>query len=176
MKSPVLTKGFVSGGGFMTLAFLLLFSACVSVPRLSPAQRRALQVKRFSASYNNVFRAFKTVLQDEGYIIRNQDMEGGLIVARASRSDMSTGRAILIGLAGAGNGQPPHYRTGTTYEVSVNLENIQDRYVESRVIIQQTDSYNYGGSRGREILSPKLYQNIYKKVQVEVARRKIQNK
>lgn len=175
MKSLILPKGvFVLTGVFASA--LLLFSACVSVPKLSPAQRRALQVKGFEASYNHVFRAFKTVLQDEGYIIKNQDMEGGLIVARASKSSMSTGRAILIGLSGAGSSQPSNYHTGTTYEVSVNLEKIRDRYVESRVIIQKTDSYSQGGSTGREILSPELYQNIYKKVQVEVARRQAQNK
>ncbi len=161
IKTLLLAGGFVAG-----------FCACVSSPSLSPQQRRALQVKGFSASYNHVFRAFKTVLQDEGYIIKNQDMQGGLIVAEASQRG-SAAVAFLSALSSSG---PSIYRTGTTYSVSVNLEAIRKDYVESRVIIQKKDSYSMGGQTGNEILSPALYKNIYSKVQVEIARRKAQNK
>ena len=151
-------------------SFLFLFTGCATT-QLSPQQRRALQVKQFKdSSYDNVFRAFKTVLQDEGYIIKNQDMTGGLIVAHSSKP-ISMGRAILAGLSGQRN-----HQTGTTYEVSVNLEEINKSYVESRVIIQQVASYSQGGSQGAEILSPELYKNIYTKVSTEVARRKAQGK
>ena len=151
-------------------SFLFLFTGCATT-QLSPQQRRALQVKHFKdSSYNNVFRAFKTVLQDEGYIIKNQDMDGGLIVAHSSKP-ISLGYAILAGLSGQ-----PNYQTGTTYEVSVNLEEINKNYVESRVIIQQVSSYSQGGSQGAEIINPELYKNIYTKVFTEVARRKAQGK
>ena len=151
--------------------FLLLFllTACVTTS-LSPQQRRVLQVKHFESSYNNVFRAFKSVLQDEGYIIKNQDMEGGLIVAHSSKSTGS-GSAILAALSGQQT-----YQTGALYEVSVNLEAIRKQYIESRVIIQKIESYSMGGSRGYEIIDPGLYRNIYSKVMLEVARRKAQNK
>ena len=153
-----------------SFSLLFLLTGCATT-KLSPQQRRSLQVKHFKdSSYNNVFRAFKTVLQDEGYIIKNQDMDGGLIVAHSSKP-MSLGYAVLAGLSGQ-----PNYQTGTTYEVSVNLEEINKKYVESRVIIQQVSSYSQGGSRGAEILSPELYKNIYTKVFTEVARRKAQGK
>ena len=151
---------------------LLFWAGCVTTSQLSPQQRRSLQVKNFESSYNHVFRAFKTVLQDEGYIIKNQDMQGGLIVAHASKST-GTGTAILAALGLGGN---QNYQTGSTYEVSVNLEEIRKKYVESRVIIQKVDRFSQGGSQGREIVNPALYKNIYSKVMVEVERRKAQKK
>ena len=117
-----------------------------------------------------MFRAFKSVLQDEGYIIKNQDMQGGLIVAHSSKPSGS-GATFLAVLSGQQN-----YQTGTTYEVSVNLEEIRKKYIESRVIIQKMESYSMGGARGYEIVDPNLYRNIYSKVMLEVARRKAQNK
>ena len=153
---------------YIFLSFL--FAGCATTARLSPQQRRSLQVKGFEASYDHVFRAFKTVLQDEGYIIKNQDMQGGLIVAHASKAS-SSGLIILAQLSGQ-----PNYQTGTTYEMSVNLEEIRKNYIETRVIIQQIAAYSLGGSRGREIVKPQLYQNIYSKVVVEVERRKVQKK
>ena len=156
---------------FITLCALSLLTISCATTRISPQQRRALQVRQFeNHSYNNVFRAFKTVLQDEGYIIKNQDMQGGLIVAHANQSG-STGVAVLSILGGNRN-----YHTGTTYEVSVNLEEIRKHHVESRVIIQRVDAYSQGGSSGREIINPKLYRNIYSKVMVEVARRTAQKR
>ncbi len=151
------------------LLFSLLLAGCATT-QISPQQRRALQVKLFEADYKTVFRSFKTVLQDEGYIIKNQDMQGGLIVAHASKS-AGVGSVALAILAKTDN-----YRTGFTYEVSVNLEKTGKNQVETRVIIQKTSIYSRGGSTGREILSPELYRNIYSKVAVEVQRRKAQNK
>ena len=154
---------------YIFLGFLFL-AGCVTTSQLSPQQRRALQVRNFETTYNHVFRAFKTVLQDEGYIIKNQDMKGGLIVAHNSKPT-GTGVAILAAIGGADN-----YHSGTTYEVSVNLEAIRKNYIESRVIIQKVATYSRGGSQGREIVDPGLYKNIYSKVMVEVERRKAQRK
>ena len=158
---------------------ILFFStSCTTVPKLSPQQRRALQVRHFESSYNNVFRAFKTVLQDEGYIIKNQDMQGGLIVAQASKK-ASHGFWTYLGAVGAGlssNSQQYDYQTGTNFEVSVNLEEIRKNYVQSRVIIQKTDTYKRSGSQGDEVINTEVYKNIYSKVRVEIARRKAQNK
>ena len=155
---------------YLSFFIVFLLTACATTKSLSPQQRRALQVKHFENSYNNVFRAFKSVLQDEGYIIKNQDMQGGLIVAHSSKASGSNS-VFLAALSGQEN-----YQTGTTYEVSVNLEAIRKQYIESRVIIQKMESYSMGGSRGYEITDPKQYRNIYSKVLLEVARRKAQKK
>jgi len=97
-------------------------------------------------------------------------MNGGLIVAHSSKP-MSVTYGVLAAISGT-----PNYQTGTTYEVSVNLDEINKNYVESRVIIQKIASYSQGGLQGREVLSSDLYKNIYTKVLTEVARRKAQGK
>lgn len=151
----------------LTLSFVIFLGACQTKPPMSAQERRALQVRTFNdVSYSNVFRAFKTVLQDEGYIVKTQDMQGGLIVAKAQK------KAGGIGFFSVFGGNNNNYKLGETFEVSVNLEEISKNTVESRVIVQKEESYSRGGSVGNEIVAPGLYKNIYQKVQVEVERRK----
>jgi hypothetical protein len=143
---------------------------CASTPQLSPQQRRSLQMRTFeNTSMENVFRAFKTVLQDEGYVIKNQDMNGGLIVAEIQKTDSSSG--VWAVLAGAQN-----YRTGQLFEVSVNLEALNKSTIETRMVLQEKSQMSMGGQQGKEILEPTLYQAVYQKVKTEVERRKAQGK
>ncbi len=67
------------------LSILFLF-ACTSTPEptVTPQQKRVMQVKTFDATFENTFQAFKSVLQDDGYVIQNQDFSGGLIVAEGN--------------------------------------------------------------------------------------------
>lgn len=139
---------------------------CATAPQLSPMQRRSLQMRTFeNASYDTVFRAFKTVLQDDGYVITNQDMNGGLIVATIQKTD--SGSAFWAAMAGTQN-----YRTGEGFQLSINLEKLNKNTVESRLIIQKLEQYSMGGQQGHEILDPAMYRSFYDKVRVEVERRK----
>ena len=154
----------------MILTVLLVAIGCASAPQLSPQQRRAIQMRTFEkSSYDNVFRAFKTVLQDEGYLIKNQDMSGGLIVATIEKTDSSS--SFWAALGGKQN-----YRTGEGFEVSVNLERVNETIVESRLTVQKLEQYSLGGRQGHEILDPQIYQALYKKIMVEVERRKAAGK
>lgn len=146
---------------FILLA--MLFS-CATKPQLSAQQRRSLQVRSFKATYDNTFRAIKTVLQDEGYVIRNQDMQGGLIVAEKTMTDNSS--KFWAALAGSNN-----YRTGEGFDVSFNLEKLNETSTESRLVIQKHETTNLGGKQGQEILDPELYKTIYQQIQTELARR-----
>lgn len=151
----------------VALSFLL--AACAVTPAMSPQQVRAMQMRSFeSTSYENVFRSLKTVLQDEGYVIKNQDMAGGLIVGSIQKTDSMSGFNMVFN---AGK----NYRTGESYEVSVNLEKI-GKTVETRMTIQKMDSYSMGGTQGNPILDPETYKNIYEKVSVEIKRRHAQGK
>src|SRR5205814_2233567 len=137
---------------------------------LSAVQRRALQMRTFEqTSYDNVFRAFKTVLQDEGYILRNQDIAGGLILATIEKTDKGAG--FWAALSGNKN-----YRTGEGFEVSVNLEKINANAVETRMVVQKIDSFSMGGRTGEEILDPEIYKALYDRVRTEVERRKAQGR
>jgi hypothetical protein len=109
------------------------------------------------------------VLQDEGYVIKNQDMAGGLIVAEIQKTD--SGSAFWAAVAGTNN-----YRTGQTFELSVNLEAINKETIETRLVVQEKSHMSMGGSQGEEILDPKLYQSLYQKIAVEIERRKAQGK
>lgn len=150
----------------LIVTLTLFFAACASAPKLSMQQRRALQVRTFeNTSYENVFRAFKSVLQDDGYIIRNQDMQGGLIVAQIQKTDKGSGFWAALG----GN---KNYRQGEVFEVSANLEKVNEKIIETRVIVQKIEQFSMGGQQGEEILDPEMYKALYNKISVEVERRK----
>ena len=155
------------------ILFFILLIGCQTTPPLTPQQRRTLQTRIYEASYETVFRAFKTVMQDEGYIIKNQDMMGGLIVAEAQSANRGAVFLQTLSLFDSHNrSHPTNYRTGQTFSWSVNLEEIQKGKVEARLILQRSDSFSQGGQVGREILKPEVYRNIFVKVDNEVARRK----
>jgi hypothetical protein len=149
---------------FLSILMMFFFVSCATRPQLSSQQRRSLQVRTFKANYENSFRAIKSVLQDEGYVIKNQDMQGGLIVAEKSMTDNSS--RIWAALAGSSQ-----YRTGEGFDVSFNLEMIGPMSTESRLTIQKHETTNLGGKQGEEILEPELYKSIYQKIQTELARR-----
>lgn len=154
----------------LVLATNFLLNACTVAPKMSPQQIRAMQMRTFeSASYETVFRAFKTVLQDEGYIIKNQDMKGGLILANIQKST-SSGSWFWITLANPHNNryQRP---SGDLYEISINLEPINQTTTEVRTTIQQISQYD-GTKNGQIILDPQMYKTFYQKVMIEIERRK----
>jgi len=147
--------------------------ACATVPELSSMQRRQLQSRTFeNTSYENVFRSFKSVLQDEGYIIKNQDMAGGLIVASIQKASHSIQPFLLTGSSQKNS----NYVMDDGFELSVNLEKMNELTVESRLTIQKVEHFSQGGQQGREILDQELYKAFYEKVKVETERRKAQGK
>ena len=178
-------NGFFLDKFFKTLFLVFFFSfitACQTTPVLTADQKRALQTRVFSkASYNTVFRAFKSVMQDEGYIIKNQDFQGGLIVAESNKENNNKSQVFLgiaVGIAGALSNPSPSYQnrnsdyqTGQSFSWSVNLEEIKKNMVEARLILQRKDFYSRGGQRGREVLEPQIYRSIFTKVSREIQRR-----
>ncbi len=151
----------------LILMAALFVTSCQTTPKLTAHQRRALQVRTFDHDLNTVFKAFKTILLDEGYIIKNQDMNGGMILAQKETDAMSGGMKFLNVFSGSNN-----YVTGRGYEVSVNFDNIGKNTTETRLTLQTTTKTNIGGSSGKEIVQPQIYKSLYDKVTVEVGRRK----
>jgi len=149
--------------------WILFLLGCTSVPGLSPAERRSLQMRTFQrTTYENVFRAFGAVLQASGYVIKKQEMTRGLIVAQmpGGGSDSS--------LATTGGSEKP--RVSQPIEVSVNLEKVNLSTIETRMIIQTEASSLMSGQQSREILDEKRYKSIYDSVRIEVERHLIQGK
>lgn len=149
----------------ITLLSILLLASCVTTPQFTTQQRRALQLKTFEYSYNNVFRSIKNILQDDGYIITNQDFAGGHILATKA-VDNSGSAALNTLFFGHGN-----WKTGTVFQISFNIEKIRKDVIETRLTIMEQSKQQLGGSSGREVVDPKIYKSIYNQLNIELRRR-----
>jgi hypothetical protein len=147
---------------------LTLFTGCLATaPKLTPQQRRALQVRTFEASYDNVFKGARTVLQDEGYIIKNQDFDGGMILAQ-KETTASSGSVFLATMGGDNQS----YVTGRSFDISFSLEKINDNLTETRMTLQNVTKTSTGGVAGKEVVDTEVYNALYNKINVEIQRRK----
>ena len=144
----------------------MIFVSCASKPTWTPQQRRALQMRSFDASYNAVFRSIKSILQDDGYLITNQDYEGGLILAQKeiNKSSSAAWKTVVFGVG--------NYESGKGYQISFNLEKISKSNTETRLTISTNTKRSFGGNTsGEEVVDPKIYKVIYEKLNVEIQRR-----
>lgn len=155
----------------------LIMNSCAILPPMTPQEKRAMQVRSYDTTYENVFRAFKNVLQDEGYVIKNQDMTGGLITASKKTSNSyQYGSGLSIGGihlgGGTQNGNMGRYPTGDEIEASINLEKINKNTTETRMNLQSTKSFSDGQDEQHEITDLNTFSSIYQRVSVEIERRK----
>lgn len=159
---------------YLSIFLITIFlSSCATRPPMSIPQRRSLQMRTFSHSLDNVFKAFKSVLQDDGYIIKNQDYAGGMLLAQ---KETSYGGGTLIDIAGVFGDvsvrQNQNRVIGKGYEVSISFDAINKNLIETRLTLQQITSMSQGGKRGREVVDAKMYKAIYDRVLIEIQRRK----
>ena len=154
----------------ITLLFalpLLAAISCSSVPEVSPAQRRTVQNKTFDrAGQESVFRAFKTVLQDEDAIILGQDVREGLIVAmiQSTKKNGSLWSAMSKETV-------KKYEIGGVLELNVHVYRRGPNSAEARVSFGRLERFFPAGWGGDEILTRELYEGLYQRVSAEVARR-----
>ncbi|MCK5219012.1 hypothetical protein KAR10_05785 [bacterium] len=155
---------------------LFIFSGCATTPTISPMQKRQLTTKLIEGSYENVYRATLTVFQDQGYIIKDTDMNSGLIVAtvdRATSGGSQFAQALFMGFVA---------NKGLVVEVSCMINKINDTKTEVRINIQETkygQSSSWSSSskqNARQIYDADVYQNLFNEITVEVKRRDAMNK
>jgi len=153
---------------FLLLTFLV---GCAARPQLSQMQIRQLTTKMIEGSYENVFRATMTILQDQGYVIKNTDMNSGLIVANIDRETSGGSQfmqALFLGRITDKN---------TVIEVSATVNKLNEENQELRLNLQET---NYSGSGAKQnikqIYDEKVYQNLFNDITLEVKRREAMNK
>lgn len=163
MKKPTIA--------FIFIFMLLAFTGCAVGPKLTPMQIRNMTTKMIESSYENVFRSTMTVLQDQGYVIKNTDMASGLIVANIDKETSGGSQfaqALLIGKI---------VNKNTVIEVSATINKINETTQEIRLNIQET---NYSGSGSKntinQILEAPVYQQIFNDITLEVKRREAINK
>lgn len=167
MKRIYKTRGYI-----FILTISLIFLQCAATgPNLSPMQIRQITTKLIPGSYEDTYRSILTVLQDQGYIVKNTDMASGLIVAQIDR-EASGGsqfaQTLLLGYV---------TEKGSVIEVSCIVNKMNDQNTELRINIQET---GYGQSsawsatskqRVKQIYDPELYKQIFDQVIIEVKRR-----
>lgn len=156
---------------FLFVLLSVLFFGCAAGPQLSQMQIRQLTTKMIDGSYENVFRATMTILQDQGYVIKNTDMNSGLIVANIDRETSGGSQffqALLVGSV---------YDKNTVIEVSATVNKLNEQTQEIRLNIQETN-YSGGGAKQniKQIYDGQVYQKLFNDITLEVKRREAMNK
>jgi hypothetical protein len=144
---------------------------CTPEIQLSPMQKRQITTRLFEGNYENAFRASITVLQDQGYVIKNTDMASGLILATVDRQTATVNQVAQILLLGFA------FDKGTEVEVSCVVNRLNEFSSEIRINIQEVkygqSSWLSGTSKqnSKQVYDPRLYQNIFNEISLEIKRR-----
>lgn len=156
-----------------TISFYFLIAACAvalagcatSSANLSPMQQRQITTRQIEGSYEHVYRAAMTVLQDQGYVVKNTDMASGLIVACIDRETSKSSQfwqAALVGVV---------YDKGTFIEATITVGKINETLQELRINLQETRYGQYGKTDIKQIVDTKIYDALANQISVEVKRR-----
>ena len=150
----------------LSLICLFMFSACSTPRYFSDEEISRLQNKRYEKSpYEKIFSSMRTVLESEGYSIKNSDLKGGYIMATMDGNDeLSKINSQVSSFLNAGK----NYPTSRIYEVSVNVEQ-SGEVVETKATLNKIEEYSMGGSRSEVVLDTGFYKEFYEKVQKSFA-------
>ena len=159
---------------------LLSFFAGGCMPpsaKLSPLQKRHITSKLIAGSFEDTYRAALTIFQDQDYMIRNTDMQAGLIVAYVDRAASASTQAAgsLVGiLVEAGSGVTT--TAGAGFELSCIVNKISETTSEVRLSIHESayNSMSSGGVRNQkttQIYDAEVFQNFFDQLTIEVKRR-----
>lgn len=153
------------------ISILLVFPGCATTsPQISPMQMRQFTSRNVEGNYEDVFRATMTVLQDQGYIIKNTDMASGLIVAQVDRETSTGSQFMQVVWAGY------VWDKGTVVEVSATVNKLSAMAAEIRMNIQEVNYGQYNNKNTiKTITDPGVYDSILNDIVVEVRRREAVN-
>ena len=144
--------------GLVFAIAILMAIGCATGTKLSPMQKRQMTTKLIEGSYEDIYRATMTVLQDQDYVIENTDMNTGLIVARVRREKRS----------GIIRANPDKL---TEIEITSVVNKLNDTNSEVRLSILET-VYDKSSKRdAKQVYDPRVYQNFFNEIIVEVKRR-----
>ena len=150
---------------------LVLIFSCQVQPKLSPMQKRQLTTRMFECEYECGYRSSLTVLQDQGYVIKNTDMDSGLILASVDRKT-SGGSQVLQALAYGFVADK-----GTDVEVSCVVDKLNESTTEIRINIEEVkygQSSAYSGTSkqsSKQIYDANMYRDLFNEIRVEIYRR-----
>ena len=152
---------------------LILGGCATTAPQVSPMQMRQFTTRTFDGNYENVFRAAMTVLQDQGYIIKNTDMNSGLIVAEIDREASKSSQVMQAMFSQ--NGYIAN--KGTLIQASTTINKLNEAQSEIRMTIQEVTYSSFNSKTNvTTITDQKVYESILNDVYIEVKRREAINK
>jgi len=151
---------------FCIILISFVLGGCATVPKLSSMQIREITTREIEASYENVYRATLTIVQDNGYIIKNTDMQSGLITATIDK-ETSKGsqfwQAAFLGYVAD---------KSTLIELTCMVNTLNETRQQLRINIQETNMSQFGGKNViKQIYDTQVYQGLFNDIRVEVKRR-----
>jgi len=143
----------------------LIILGCVTTPATPPKTQleiREFQTRDYETSdVKMVMKALLNVLQDDNYIVKNANVELGLLSATKEIDVESKGQAVLLVLLA---GQNARWRKNSTIECSGNITEM-GKVCKVRVNFQIKTMDNKGGVvEVKTIEDPKFYQEFFAKV------------
>jgi len=148
---------------FLTLLAVSVFSlsGCIEEP-LTPMQKRQITSRVIDAKFRTTFKATMTVLQDHGYIIKQSNVDSGLINAEISKQNDSIFFDMFAG---------DDSTKGSFVELSAIVSELNPSTSEVRISIQEK-SYNKAGETNsiRQLYDQETFQTLFNDVTVEVKR------
>lgn len=147
------------------LPLMLLASGCaITQPAVQKSQ---LQIREFQTrSYDTkdakmVIKAIMHTLQDDGYIIKEANVDLGLLTAQKEVDVENTGEALFLTLLG---GSQARYKKNAIIESSANISDFGDQ-TRVRINFQHKVMDNKGGvMMVEQVEDAKFYQEFFSKV------------
>lgn len=150
------------------VAVVLLFSLTLGcVPMPPKPEQTQLQIREFQTrTYETkdtkmVMKAVMHTLQDDGYIIKDANLDLGLLTAQKELDVTNQGEALLLSLLA---GHKARYKKNALMEASVNVSEF-GKEMRVRVNFQSKVMDNQGGvMKVQQVDDPKFYQEFFSKV------------
>lgn len=155
----------------LLLGMIVFLGGCTSSqPKLSQMQIREITTKELEGDYKTVFKATMTILQDQNYIIKNADIETGLISCeKAVEKVTTTGDVLMILFVDA------RYGVNSKVNVSATLTNLNKNVTRVRLNIQETviEKSSFGNDEKSIFVTDKvIYDSLFNQITVETERLK----
>lgn len=135
----------------LILSVLCTFAVSCSspTPPLSHLQRRSIESKELKGDYTDAFKATIAVLQDNGYVINNADIDSGVIQGETG-GKLDAWKVYSI-----------------NYEVTATLEQYGEGIVKERITFVRKRK-RLGQEDSLLIDKPEFLQKIYDEIQKEI--------
>lgn len=156
----------------MVLAMTALLSGCKTEPVLTDFQKRQMTTKTFDGSYDNIFAATQTVIQDRQYVIKTATKDSGLITAEKTKDDSDTGMTFMGMAMHENRGDSVNNVQTEVQEVSASVSQVSKKSSEVRLSLQDKGMNKQGGVvSSKQLYKPEVFQDIFNAIRVEIQRR-----